>query len=284
MGIPDLDIGLTDEQKNMRDMVRRFGTEVVRPAGIKLDRLPDPADVIAEGSVLWDVYRQFRELGLHRSTLPKAVGGLAEDLDPMSLILAAEEMGYADSGLAINFGVDSMPFALAALSPDTELQALASHYCQDTRCDLVGCWAITEPDHGTDWLLADTTETRDPGITPNVKAVLKGDEYIISGQKSAWVSNGSIATHATLHVSLDLSKGMGGTGVAIVPLDLPGISRGKPRCDLPGERHPAAGRIQWRRGGLLPLHACDERHCPHTGPRGFWIPQEDREYPPRAQR
>ncbi|MFH1242064.1 MAG: acyl-CoA dehydrogenase family protein, partial [Pseudomonadota bacterium] len=178
----------------------------------------------------------------HRSTLPKVVGGLAEDLDPMSLILAAEEMGYADSGLAISFGVDSMPFALAALSPDPELQALASHYCQDTRCDLVGCWAITEPDHGTDWLLAGTTETRDPGITPNVKAVLKGDEYIISGQKSAWVSNGSIATHTTLHVSLDLSKGMGGTGVAVVPLDLPGISRGKP-LDKIGQRPLNQGEI-----------------------------------------
>ena len=63
MGIRDLDLNLTDEQKSLRDMIRKFGAEIVRPAGVALDKLADPAAVIADGSVLWDVYRQFRELG-----------------------------------------------------------------------------------------------------------------------------------------------------------------------------------------------------------------------------
>jgi alkylation response protein AidB-like acyl-CoA dehydrogenase len=242
MTIRDLDINLTEAQKSMRDMVRKFGAEVVRPAGIELDKLHDPADVIAEGSLLWEVYGQYRELGLHRSTIPKTVGGFAGDIEPLSLLLMAEEMGYADSGLAISFGVDSMPFALAGLSPDPEVQGWARDFCEDTRGELIGCWAITEPDHGTDWLLSGTEETKDPGITPNVKAVLKGDEYIISGQKSAWVSNGTIATHASLHVSLDPSRGMKETGVAVLPLDLPGISRGKP-LDKIGQRPLNQGEI-----------------------------------------
>jgi hypothetical protein len=66
MGIPDLDIGLTDEQKNMRDMVRRLGTEVVRPAGIELDRLPDPADVIAKGSDFSALTKGFENGIFHR--------------------------------------------------------------------------------------------------------------------------------------------------------------------------------------------------------------------------
>ena len=196
MGIPDLDMGLTDEQKRLRDMVRKFGAQVVRPAGIELDKFHDPADVTADGSVLWDVYREFRQLGLHRSTIPKAVGGMMEDLDPLSTVLMAEEMGYADAGLAISFGVDSIPFVLAALSPDPEVQGWARDYCEDTEAEFIGCWAITEPDHGSDWLLAGTEEARHSQIIPNVKAVLKGEEYIINGQKSAWVSNGTIATHA----------------------------------------------------------------------------------------
>ena len=89
---------------------------------------------------------------------------------------------------------------------------------------MIGCWAITEPDHGSDWILGGN----DPQCGPSVKAVLKGDEYILNGEKSAWVSNGTIATHATLHVSLDPSRGMQGQGLAIIPLNLPGISRGKP--------------------------------------------------------
>jgi alkylation response protein AidB-like acyl-CoA dehydrogenase len=242
MEIRDLDINLTDEQKSMRDMVRKFGAEVVRPAGISLDKLHNPADVIAEGSILWDVYRQFRKLGLHKGTIPKTAGGIVGDLDPMSLVLMTEEMGYADPGLAISFGVDSMPFAVAAMSPDPELQGWAKDYCADTEAQLIGCWAITEPDHGSDWILSSTEETASPNVIPRVRAVLKGDEYVINGQKSAWVSNGNIATHANLHVSLEPTKGMAGTGLAVVRLDLPGISRGKP-LDKIGQRPLNQGEL-----------------------------------------
>ena len=135
MSFRDLDINLTVEQKSMRDTVRKFGAEVMRPAGIDLDKLHDPADVIAEDSTLWDVYKKYRELGLHKITIPKTVGGMAGDLDPMSFVLIFEEMGYADSGLAISIGVDNMPFALAALSPDPELQGWARDYCEDTKAE-----------------------------------------------------------------------------------------------------------------------------------------------------
>ena len=50
-----------------------------------------------------------------------------------------------------------------------------------------------------------------------MKAVLKGDEYIVNGEKSSWVSNGTIATHAILHVSIDPSRGMQGQGLATFP-------------------------------------------------------------------
>jgi hypothetical protein len=50
MAIRDLNLNLTPEQKSRRDLIRKFGAEVVRPAGIALDKLPDPADVIAEWS------------------------------------------------------------------------------------------------------------------------------------------------------------------------------------------------------------------------------------------
>ena len=242
MGIRDLDLNLTEEQKSLRDMIRKFGAEVVRPAGVALDKLPNPADVIADGSVLWEVYRQFRELGLHKASIVKTAGGMLGDIDEMAQVLMVEEMGYADAGLAISFGVDSMPFALAALSSDPELQGWARSYCEDTKGELIGCWAITEPDHGTDWLLAHMEENKDLKITPNVKAVKKGAEYIINGQKSAWVSNGTIATHASLHVSLDPAQGMSGTGIAVVRLDLPGISRGIP-LDKIGQRPLNQGEI-----------------------------------------
>ena len=233
-----MDYNLTDEQKAMRDMVKKFGAEVMRPAGIELDKLADPADVIAEGSILWDVFKQYQEIGLHKMGLVEAFGGLAEEPDPMATYLILEEQGYADSGLAISLGVASMPFAYCQLSGEPELQELARQYAEDTEGELIGCWAITEPDHGSDWGMGGD----DPRCGPSVRGVLKGDEYIINGQKSAWVSNGTIATHAVLHVGLDPSKGMQGQGIAILPLDLPGISRGKP-LDKIGQRPLNQGEI-----------------------------------------
>ncbi|MGB6065229.1 MAG: acyl-CoA dehydrogenase family protein, partial [Desulfomonilaceae bacterium] len=104
MSYREIDVNLTKEQIAMRDEVRKFGAEVMRPAGIELDKLHDPADVIAKGSVLWDVFRKARELGLHKIRIPKALGGMKEDIDPMTEYLIAEELGYADAGLAISLG------------------------------------------------------------------------------------------------------------------------------------------------------------------------------------
>lgn len=238
MSYADIDVNLTEEQIAMRDLVRKFGAEVIRPAGIALDKLPDPADVIAEGSVLWDVFRQYRALGLHKVGFPKAMGGMAEDLDPMARYLMSEELGYADAGLSISLGVASLPFVYCASSSVKEFQELAQQYVEDTECKLIGCWAITEPDHGGDWSLG----RNDPRCGPSLKGVLKGDEYIINGQKSAWVSNGTIATHAVVHVGLNPSQGMWGHGIAIVPLDFPGVSRGKP-LDKIGQRPLNQGEI-----------------------------------------
>jgi acyl-CoA dehydrogenase len=238
MPYADLDYKLTEEQRAMRDMVRRFGTEIARPAGIELDLLADPAEVIAKGSRLWDVFRQFRKLGLHKRGFSKYFGGMAEDLDAMSGYLITEELGYADAGLTISLGVSGMPFAYCQLSPSPKLQALARAYVEDEAANLIGCWAITEPDHGSDWGLGG----EDPKCGPSLRGVLKGDKYIINGQKSAWVSNGTIATHATLHVGLDPARGMLGQGIAVCPLDLPGISRGKPLNKI-GQRALNQGEI-----------------------------------------
>jgi len=238
MAYRDLDFQLNDEQKLLRDTVRKFGAEVMRPIGEKLDKLADPAEVIAPGSPLWEVIRTYRELGLHKRGIPKALGGMLEDMDPLSNLLISEEQGYADAGLAISFGAGGMPFAYASFFPHPKLQEMARAYAADTKGELIGCWAITEPDHGSDWVMGG----ENPQTGPSVRGIRKGDEYIISGQKAAWVSNGTIATHAVLHVGLDSSKGMAGQGLAIIPLDLPGIKKGKP-LDKIGQRPLNQGEI-----------------------------------------
>ena len=240
LGQRELSTELKEEHRAIRDTVRRFAQEIMRPAGIQLDHLADPADVITSDSALWQVFRKYRELGLHRTGIPAAFGGLEQDA--LSSALINETLGWGDGGLAISLTVSVMPYILAALSPAPELQDLVRAYCADTAAKMIGCWAITEPDHGSDWIWFEGEFSADPRCAPSVRATKHGDDYIINGQKSAWVSNGNIATHAALFLSLDPSKGMGGCGLAIVPLDLPGVSRGRP-LDKMGQRPLNQGEI-----------------------------------------
>jgi alkylation response protein AidB-like acyl-CoA dehydrogenase len=58
----------------------------------------------------------------------------------------------------------------------------------------------------------------------------------------AWVSNGTIATHALAFLDVDRSKGMAGGGIAVVPLNLPGVSKGAPLNKI-GQRALNQGEI-----------------------------------------
>lgn len=234
----NLDDPVSKEAVAMLDVVTKFSMEVMRPAGIKLDQMANPEDVIASSSPLWNVHKTFRELGLHTTQISEHLGGMAGKTDPVTALRIIEQMGYADAGLTVSLGVSSRTFNIAALFPDRDIQQLARDFCEDREAKMIGCWAITEPDHGSDWTLGGSR----PECGPSVRAVLKGDEYILNGEKAAWVSNGTIATHATLHVGLEPARGMQGHGLAIVPLDLPGISRGKP-LDKMGQRPLNQGSI-----------------------------------------
>ena len=238
----DIDTPISRKLGKLREKARSFGEKVVRPAGIELDKLVDSADVIAEKSVLWDVFRAYREEGFHKLMIPSAFGGKMGRESSLALPLTNEEMGYADGGLAISLLVSSMPFIFAAFSPYAEIRGWAQAYAEDRNASMIGCWAITEPAHGTDWILGVSKAGSNPKTAPSLTAVKKGDEYILNGAKSAWVSNGTIATHAVLHVGIEQSKGIHGSGVALCPLDLKGITRGAPLNKI-GQRALNQGEI-----------------------------------------
>ena len=77
MAYRDIDVNVSNETKSMLLQVQKFSMEVMRPAGIQLDLLSSPEEVIAKGSPLWKVFKGFRELDLHLLQIPKALGGMA---------------------------------------------------------------------------------------------------------------------------------------------------------------------------------------------------------------
>ncbi len=236
MPLTDIDVNLSDETQAVRDTAHKFAEEVLRPASTELDRLPDPADVSAKGSVLWDVFEKYRQLGFDMLESGESELGPAEAA--LLRCMVNEELGWGDSGLAISLAVTGMPRIFAQMSGRPEL---IERYCGPDNKD-IGCWAITEPDHGSDTLAFDQGPFGDASIKANCIARKDGDQWVINGQKAAWVSNGTIATVAALFCTIDPSQGFKGGGVAVVPLDLPGVSRGKP-LDKLGQRALDQGEI-----------------------------------------
>jgi alkylation response protein AidB-like acyl-CoA dehydrogenase len=236
----DLIKDLTDEQKAIKQRAHEFAAQVLRPASIELDKLT-PEQVIAKGSKLWDVFRTAYSEGWHIRGFPEELGGT--HLDVLSSHIVNEEWGWGSSDFAIALSVTSFPFAFAAGQRNPQIiEEVVMPFVEDREGKYVGCWAITEPGHGSDTLMPGTAMWSNPEIKYGLTATLDGDDYVLNGQKSAWVSNGTIATHALAFLGVDRAKGMAGGGVALVPLNLPGVTKGPPLNKI-GQRALNQGEI-----------------------------------------
>ncbi len=231
----DIEAVLSDEECAVRDTCHQFAATVLRPAGQALDRLADPAAVIAPGSVLWEVFKKYHTLGI------AGLGGDAT-MDPIAkarlMCIINEELAWGDVGLAITVGLTQFHQPWIEQIGNVELK---ERFCSPERLT-IGCWALTEPDHGSDTVTLTEAHFSDPALKANCVACKDGDDYVINGQKAAWVSNGTIADIAVLFCSLDPSQGFKGGAVFLVPLDLPGIARPKP-LDKLGQRALNQGEI-----------------------------------------
>ncbi len=237
MDYPDSDF--SDDQRELRAAARRFATQVLRPAGIEIDRLP-PGAVVARDSLLFRVVREAAGLGYMKLGGVPEVGGLG--LSPLSRYLVLEELGWGSPGITGVLFLASTHAEVALLSGNPVLiEEFALPYFGCTDGSIIGCWAVTEPDHGSDTLGAMRPEL-DTKATGQVSARRDGDNWILSGQKSAWVSNGPIATHAMLNVQFDPKGKMSDSGICLLKLDLPGISRGTP-LDKHGMRSLPQGEL-----------------------------------------
>ena len=223
---------LSETESAVRDTLRRFAVDVLRPVGKALDVL-SPDDVIAKNSLLWEAHKKYADLGMN-------MFGEEASVSPVEAArlraLSSEMMGWGDAGLAISLGVSGMAVNFAQMSGNP---ALIEKFTPDK----VGCWAITEPDHGSDLVDFGGVEDQHGEFRRgNCVARKEGDNIVISGQKSSWVSNGTIAESAALFCAYEDDKGVKGGGVFLVPLDTKGVSRGKP-TDKVGQRPLNQGEI-----------------------------------------
>ncbi len=222
----DIDLSLSDEDISIQQNAHKFAEEVMRPAAKKLAQLT-PEKAIADDSPLWDFLKKAYELGYHKVIFPKEVGGMG--LTPLQQAIVMEEMGWGSNGLCVQLGAAGAHAlgGLMSMNPAL-LEEFTIPFCNCTDGSIRGCWAVTEPDHGSDTLGFGEPFFESPQVRPNCGARRDGNEWVIDGQKSAWVSGAPVATHCLVHVQIDPARGFAGIGMAIVPLNLPGCSRGNP--------------------------------------------------------
>jgi alkylation response protein AidB-like acyl-CoA dehydrogenase len=208
---------LSEMEQSVQDAAHRFAENVMRPVGARLDRL-SAAALVAPDSDLWKVLQESAGLGLTMTTLLELPALERARL----MMIASEELAWGDAGLAGAILVNNFPAMYAAIADRMDLVA----YCDGK----LGCWGITEPDHGSDMLDAHGSLQASDGDygRPNCVARIDGDRVVINGQKAAWVSGAMTAQVCALYTHAEINGSVRPGLVIIVPLDLPGVTRGKP--------------------------------------------------------
>ncbi len=196
-----MDLKLTEEHKMIRKMVRQFAEKEVAPIAAEIDE---------KGKVPFENIKKMGELGLLGLTVSEEYGGAG--MDTVSYCIAVEEISKACAATAIAMAVHNSLVCHGIEKFGTEDQK-QRFLVPLAAGKLVGAFALTEPEAGSDAAAQKTT------------MVLDGDEYIVNGTKNL-ISNGGFADVIVLFGMTDKSQGHRGISTLLVEKGTPGFSTG----------------------------------------------------------
>ena len=188
---------LTDDQIAIRDMVRAFAQERLRPASAGFE---------AAGGYPPDLFRQLGDLGLMGMTAPADVGGAGTDY--VSYALALIELAAADGALSTIVSIQNS-IMVSGLLKDGSAAQQARWLPRLVSGDAIGAFALTESDAGSDAAAIRTTATRIDG------------GWRLNGAKQ-FITSGRIAGVAMVIAVTDPAAGRKGMSAFLVPTDTPG--------------------------------------------------------------
>ena len=196
---------LTEEQSQIQSLAREFAEREIAPFIEKWDE-----EAYFEPSLV----KKMGELGFLGMLLPDEYEGLG--VDTSTYLLALEEIAVVDASTAVMMSVhNSLPTQMILRFGSSEQK---SRFLKPmARGELLGAFALSEPEAGSDAASLTTQAVRD------------GDDWILSGTKS-WVTSGS---HAGVIIAMARTdtrqerKGARGIGAFIVTPDLAGFHVGK---------------------------------------------------------
>ncbi|WP_283136633.1 acyl-CoA dehydrogenase family protein [Rhizohabitans arisaemae] len=193
-------IDLTPGQRLLRDTARDFADRELAPYARERDRREElPRSVVG----------QLAEVGVLGLGLPERYGGV--EAGTLSYCLAMEELGRADASVGGMVAASLGLVAGAILRWGAEEQR-AAWLPRLASGESVGCFALTEPECGSDVSRLTTRATLGP------------DGWRITGVKT-FITNGTWADVALVFARVDPDQaGPRGVGCFLVPTDLPGFS------------------------------------------------------------
>jgi acyl-CoA dehydrogenase len=213
-----MDYSIPENLRMMVDTVRRFVKQDLEPISQKVeeeDRIPE------------EVVQTMRELGLFGLAIPEEYGGL--EVGTLGECLVYEELSKVNACFRTRVGTNNGIGSQGILIDGTDgqkqryLPRLASG-------EWIGCFALTEPDAGSDAANIQTTAER------------RGDQWVLNGRKQ-FITNGNIADLATVFAVTDRAKrAKGGITAFAVESTAPGYfvgtierkmgMRGSHTCEL----------------------------------------------------
>lgn len=198
-----MNIELSEEQQLLRDTVRRFAAEVVKPRAKEIDQTGQFPRAFFD--------RAAGELGLGGVAVPEEHGGAG--MDTVSYCLVIEEISRvcATSGVILSVNNSLVCDPLLKFGSDQQKRDFLAPLAAGKK---LGCFALTEPGAGSDPAGILTTARRD------------GDSYVLNGNK-IFITNGTDADVAIVFASVDLTRKHRGITAFVVPADTPGYSHGE---------------------------------------------------------
>jgi glutaryl-CoA dehydrogenase len=172
-----IDALLTDEERMIRDTVRRF---------VRERYLPRAAELFANEAFPMDLVPEMAEMGLLGATL---TGYGCAGMNSVAYGLALQELEYGDSGLR----------SFASVQGSLAMWPIWKYGSEDQKqkflpkmasAEMIGCFGLTEPDSGSD-----------PG-SMTTRARTDGDHFVLTGTKM-WITNAPMAHLAVVWAKVD---------------------------------------------------------------------------------
>lgn len=197
-----MDFSLDDEFVLIQQTAREFSERELAPAAERIDR---------EERFPLAHFEKLAALGFLGFLVPEEYGGAG--LGSVALYIALEEISRACASTCVSLSVHNS-LVCGPLAKFGDAEQKKRYLPRLVRGDLIGAYALTEPEHGSD---AAALETRARRV---------GDHYVLSGRK-AWITNAPFAGLVLTFATVDPALGRDGITAFLVEPNLPGFVVGR---------------------------------------------------------